>query len=75
MRKVKPDNPLMEDELFGPILPIMTFESIEEAVNLINTKPRPLALYLFSANKSNIEYVKSHTLSGGMGSLFVFTDC
>ena len=46
-----PDSPGMEEELFGPILPIITFEKLEEAVAFVRARPRPLALYLFTRDK------------------------
>ncbi|HPJ24306.1 MAG TPA: aldehyde dehydrogenase family protein, partial [Bacillota bacterium] len=47
------DNVIMDDEIFGPILPIMTFKEIEEAHAYINRHPKPLALYLFTNDKAN----------------------
>ena len=45
------DDEAMQDEIFGPILPIVTFESIDEAIEKINSYPKPLALYIFSNSK------------------------
>ena len=45
-------HPLMQEEIFGPILPIITYTDFEEAKNFINSRPSPLALYLFSADKA-----------------------
>ena len=45
-------NPLMEDEIFGPILPILEFENINQVVYTVNQHPKPLALYLFTKSKS-----------------------
>lgn len=45
-------NPLMEDEIFGPILPILEFENIDQVVYTVNQHPKPLALYLFTKSKS-----------------------
>ena len=42
------DNPLMEEEIFGPILPLVEYNRIEEAIQYINSHDKPLALYLFS---------------------------
>ncbi|MEO0646115.1 MAG: aldehyde dehydrogenase family protein, partial [Cyanobacteria bacterium J06650_10] len=60
------DAPIMQDEIFGPILPVLEYENIEEAIALINAKPKPLALYLFSQNKSLQEQVLASTSSGGV---------
>jgi aldehyde dehydrogenase (NAD+) len=56
---------LMQDEIFGPILPIATFTNLDEAINYVNSKPKPLALYVFSNNSKISDYVLSHTSSGG----------
>uniref|UniRef100_A0A8D0GVJ8 Aldehyde dehydrogenase 3 family member B2 n=1 Tax=Sphenodon punctatus TaxID=8508 RepID=A0A8D0GVJ8_SPHPU len=47
---VKPCEPVMQEEIFGPILPIVTIANVEEAINFINSRERPLALYAFSCN-------------------------
>ena len=56
---------IMQEEIFGPILPILTFDNIEEVINLLNQKPKPLALYLFSGNKQNIKEITSRLQYGG----------
>ncbi len=58
-------DPLMEEEIFGPLLPVMTFQSLAEAAQKINSMPSPLALYHFSSDKKNISFVKEHVLFGG----------
>lgn len=45
------DNPLMKEEIFGPILPIITYHSIDEVIDFINKRERPLAFYIFSSHK------------------------
>jgi len=67
VRNVQLKSALMEDELFGPILPVITIQSIEEATDIINSRDKPLAAYIFSSNRGNINYVKEHTSSGGFG--------
>lgn len=57
---------LMHDEIFGPILPILKYESLDAAIKFINDKPKPLALYFYSRNKSSIKKVVSTTSSGGV---------
>lgn len=47
-----PDEPAMRDEIFGPILPVMSFDKIEEAVTFVNNRPKPLGLYVFTASRS-----------------------
>ena len=56
---------VMQEEIFGPILPILTFETVEEVVELLSDMPKPLAFYVFSENKNNIEYLTSRCRFGG----------
>ena len=65
-RNVPADSPLMQDEIFGPILPVLTFNSIDEAIRRVNARPKPLALYLFSSDKSAHAAVIAKTSSGGV---------
>lgn len=62
---VKPTDPIMENEVFGPILPILDVESLEDAIDFINDRDKPLALYIFSNDKSKIEKIMNSTSSGG----------
>jgi aldehyde dehydrogenase (NAD+) len=62
---VKADNSIMQEEIFGPILPLVTYEDQEEALALINRAEKPLALYIFSNNKANIQYILKQVSSGG----------
>lgn len=57
---------LMQEEIFGPVLPIVTYSNIDEALNYINERPRPLALYYFGYDKDAQAYVMDNTHSGGM---------
>lgn len=59
------DDESMQDEIFGPILPIVTFDSLDEAVENINNYPKPLALYIFSTSKSNQDKVLNYCDFGG----------
>ncbi len=61
---VPADARLMEEEIFGPILPIIPFEDVEQVVQHINNKPKPLALYVFDHNKPFREHVLGKTSSG-----------
>lgn len=56
----------MSDEIFGPILPIIPYTDLQDAIHFINQKPKPLALYLFSKHKKNIQKVIKSTSSGGV---------
>lgn len=59
-------DPVMQDEVFGPILPIVEYNDLTEAINIINEKAKPLALYLFSNNKNLQQRVLQETTSGGV---------
>uniref|UniRef100_A0A8C3EVC0 Aldehyde dehydrogenase n=1 Tax=Corvus moneduloides TaxID=1196302 RepID=A0A8C3EVC0_CORMO len=63
---VSPESKVMEEEIFGPVLPIVTVKSVEEAIEFINRREKPLALYVFSNNKQLIKRVISETSSGGV---------
>ena len=58
-------SPIMQEEIFGPIFPIVTFKTTDEAINFVQDREKPLALYYFSESKQNIRRVLKHTLSGG----------
>ncbi|KAJ2557286.1 hypothetical protein EV175_001438 [Coemansia sp. RSA 1933] len=60
---VRGDDALMRDELFGPILPIVTYDTLDEAIAFVNARPQPLALYVF-ASKDSAEHVVASTRSG-----------
>ena len=61
---VDADSPIMQEEIFGPIFPVVTFSDISEAVQFVTEREKPLALYYFGDNKT-AEYVLKHTSSGG----------
>lgn len=60
------DHPLMQEEIFGPILPVMDYENLEEVIDFLRNKPRPLALYFFSHNTEKQQKIISETISGGV---------
>lgn len=60
------DAPVMQEEIFGPLLPVLTYEQIETAIAQINARPKPLALYVFSANEAFQSQVLGATSSGGV---------
>lgn len=64
--KVSSADAVMQEEIFGPILPIIEYTDIGEAIALINSRPKPLALYLFSQNKNLQKQVCQQTSSGGV---------
>ncbi|PNQ74046.1 aldehyde dehydrogenase family protein [Hanstruepera neustonica] len=59
------DSKLMQEEIFGPVLPLKTYKTLEEAVDYINSKEKPLALYIYSKKKKNINYILDNTRAGG----------
>lgn len=59
------DDPVMQEEIFGPVLPILTYHTIDEALTAINAHPHPLALYIFSENKRTIRHITETCLFGG----------
>jgi aldehyde dehydrogenase (NAD+) len=64
LTNVSLDAKVMTDEIFGPVLPVLTFKNLPEAIELINAKERPLALYIYSRNQKNIDFILNHTRSG-----------
>jgi aldehyde dehydrogenase (NAD+) len=60
------DCKIMQEEIFGPILPVIAYTDLESAIGLINRKSKPLALYIFSESKSGIGRVLKSTSSGGV---------
>ncbi len=63
---ISPDDPVMQEEIFGPILPVIEYEVLEEAISFINERPKPLALYLFSRDKAKQDTICKETSSGGI---------
>ena len=59
------EDAVMGEEIFGPLLPILTYSSINEAALVIRTKPSPLALYIFSSDKKNINFITESISFGG----------
>ena len=66
LRDVPADDPLLQEEIFGPILPVFSYEKLEEAINYVNDHPRPLALYYFDNDQRRIDKVLRETVSGGV---------
>jgi aldehyde dehydrogenase (NAD+) len=61
---VKPEYPIMQEEIFGPVLPIMTFDDIKQVTDYVNTHEKPLAFYYFGNNRA-AKKILSETTSGG----------
>jgi aldehyde dehydrogenase (NAD+) len=62
---VAPDSPAMEEEIFGPVLPLLTYRSLEEVYALVRSKDKPLALYIFSRDAARTEEILNNTRAGG----------
>ena len=63
---VTPDMLIMQEEIFGPIVPVMTYRSLDEVVAFISGRDKPLALYIYSNTPGNVEKILRRTSSGGV---------
>ena len=66
IRNVTDDMKVMQDEIFGPILPVKTYSNMDEAIDYVNAHDRPLGLYYFGSDKTEQDRVISRTVSGGV---------
>jgi aldehyde dehydrogenase (NAD+) len=66
LRNVSPSAPVMQEEIFGPILPVLTIPDLDHAIDFVNSRAKPLALYLFSKSDEVRERVVEETSSGGV---------
>ncbi|MGW0337056.1 aldehyde dehydrogenase family protein [Streptomyces sp. NPDC003011] len=64
---VDPGSPVMREEIFGPILPIVTVSGLDEAIEFINDRDKPLALYVFAGSEEARRRIADETSSGGLG--------
>ena len=62
---VRPDSAIMGEEIFGPILPVLTYKSFDEVAPFITARDKPLALYVFSENEDRVDAVLANTTAGG----------
>ncbi|CAG4920712.1 coniferyl aldehyde dehydrogenase [Paraburkholderia gardini] len=60
------ESALMQEEIFGPLLPIVPYDTLDDAIAYINARPRPLSLYLYDDDAATIERVTHETIAGGM---------
>ncbi|NVK65117.1 MAG: aldehyde dehydrogenase [Flavobacteriales bacterium] len=65
MKNVSFDDPIMEDEIFGPILPILSFSDLNQAIHEVKARPKPLSCYVYSKNKSSINKLLHEVSFGG----------
>jgi aldehyde dehydrogenase (NAD+) len=63
---VTPQMAILQEEIFAPVLPVMTYETLEQVIGYINSRDKPLALYIYSDDAANVEKVLSRTSSGGV---------
>lgn len=63
--QVPMDATLMDEEIFGPILPIIAYQNLENAIAIVNSKPKPLALYVFGSRKEEHQKILTETSAGG----------
>jgi aldehyde dehydrogenase (NAD+) len=63
---VTPDMLIMQEEIFGPVVPVLTYKKIDDVIEYISGRAKPLALYMYSNNQDNIDKVLSRTSSGGV---------
>ncbi|MGE7758817.1 aldehyde dehydrogenase family protein [Peribacillus sp. NPDC097895] len=64
LKNVTSDMKIMQEEIFAPILPLLNYDDLDEVVDFINDRDKPLALYVFSSNQEVVEEVLNHTTSG-----------
>jgi acyl-CoA reductase-like NAD-dependent aldehyde dehydrogenase len=57
---------LMQEEIFGPLLPLVPYDTLDDALHYVNTRPRPLALYLYAEDAATVARVTHETVAGGM---------
>jgi aldehyde dehydrogenase (NAD+) len=65
LQNVAPDSRIMQEEIFGPLLPVRTFRTLAEAAAEVNSRPRPLALYVFTQSQANQRYLLGNIPAGG----------
>jgi coniferyl-aldehyde dehydrogenase len=65
LTKVNDGMSVMQEEIFGPVLPILPYKTLGDAIGYVNDHPRPLALYYFDSERRRVEHVLEHTVSGG----------
>ena len=70
---ITPNMDIMKNEIFGPVLPILEYDQIDDVIDFINSRPRPLALYYFDFDNARADYVSQRTHSGHFGQNAVLT--
>lgn len=65
LTKIPAEAKVMQEEIFGPVLPLIPYETLTDAIKYINDRPKPLAFYVFSSNNKNIKYIIKAASAGG----------
>ncbi|MCL6251382.1 aldehyde dehydrogenase family protein [Altererythrobacter sp. KTW20L] len=63
---VTPQMAILQEEIFAPVLPVMTYDTLDQAIDYVASRDKPLALYVFSPNEANVQRVLDRTSSGGV---------
>jgi aldehyde dehydrogenase (NAD+) len=63
---VTPQMKMLQEEIFAPVLPVMTYDNLDQVISYIEARDKPLALYIFSGNQANVDKVLARTSSGGV---------
>lgn len=63
---VTPDMAILQEEIFAPVLPVMTYDTLDDAIAYIEARDKPLALYIYGRNEANVEKILQRTSSGGV---------
>ena len=66
IKDVSPEDAIMQEEIFGPLLPIITVKNLEEAICFVQDREKPLALYIFSNVQKNIDHILKMTSAGSV---------
>jgi coniferyl-aldehyde dehydrogenase len=66
VRNPRDEMAVMQEEIFGPVLPVKGYHRLEEAIEYVNARPRPLALYCFSDDRATVQRILDGTISGGV---------
>ena len=66
LTEVTPDMKILQEEIFAPVLPVMTYENLDEVIGHISSRDKPLALYIYSNDQANVQKILDRTSSGGV---------
>ena len=66
LTEVTPDMKILQEEIFAPVLPVMTYDNLDEVIGHISSRDKPLALYIYSNDQANVQKILDRTSSGGV---------